>query len=609
MAKVSRRSFIGGSALSGLMFGLPVAQAAAAEGKPIPKTWDYEADVVVVGAGAVGLPAAIGAADAGLSVLVVECNYDVGGHAITSGGNVPLGGGTSFQKKYGIKDNPETLFKDLTDWSVVETGGMPDYRYNDRAVQHTLAYNEAPTFEFLLANGVKFVDKAPDNEGAHAVGVSAMREHHCVWAEGQSAESPAGAGGTDLMRGLERSARRKGVKFLLNHHMDELFREEKDGKGGRVVGLRASYAPRIDPNTKAPLPSFLADGNVEPKVKAGESVTVYAKKALVIATGGNSGNVEFRRIFDPRLTAEYPCAAEEFSPQDGSGELAALAVGASLWGAANQAMDRNGSLRKRPVIGVRTNYVRWTVKSPIFPFVKYTGLYMRDWQDAIIVNQAGRRFYNELEDGYPNGTHEGFYKDGKPYVHGDWRNTTRITYRPRNYIDAALAMNEGSVAPDFSAGPQWAIFDAAALKRERMRIKPDSCDPELFFEAATLEELAAKINTSPWQKHKMDGKVLAETVARYNTFVKNGKDEDFEKPTPKYAIETGPFYAAWATFAVHDSYAGLRIDGDCRVLDWTGAVIEGLWCGGESAGGCSQHGLGRCLTQGYVIGQRLAAIK
>lgn len=602
MTTFSRRGFLEAGALTGMFFGIPAAEAAPAP--TLPKKWDFEADVVIVGAGAVGLPAAICARDAGLSVLVVDTNYDIGGHAITSGGNVPLGGGTSYQKKYGIKDDPETLFKDLTDWSVVETGGMPDYRFNDRAVQHALAVNEAPTFEFLLANGVKFVDQAPDNNGAHAVGISAKREHHTVWSEGQSAESPAGAGGTELMRGLEASARRKGVKFLLNYHMDSLFREKT--LAGRVVGLYAHYTPRINPKTGKPLASFKTEGNIQSSAK---NIFVHAKKALVIATGGNSGNVEFRRIFDPRLTEEYPCAAAEYSPQDGSGELAGIAVGAALWGAANQAMDRNGSLRKRPVIGTRTNYVRWNAKSPIFPFVKYTGLYMRDWQDAIIVNQVGKRFYNELENGYPNGTHEGFYKDGKPYVHGDWRNTTRIEYKPRNYIDAALALNEGSTAPDFSAGPQWAIFDAAAMKREHMRVKDDTCDPNLFFKADTIEELALKINTSTWQKYKMDPKVLGETVARYNGFVEKGKDEDFGKPAPKHAIKDGPFYAAWATFAVHDSYAGLRIDGDCRVLDWHGKVIEGLWCGGESAGGCSQHGLGRCLTQGYIIGQRIAGKK
>ena len=38
-----------------------------------------------------------------------------------------------------------------------------------------------------------------------------------------------------------------------------------------------------------------------------------------------------------------------------------------------------------------------------------------------------------------------------------------------------------------------------------------------------------------------------------------------------------------------------------------GEVIPGLYCGGESAGGCSQHGLGRCMTQGFIAGREAAA--
>ena len=154
MVNISRRNVLISTAFAGMTGLSGTASAAAAPcSAAMPKKWNYEADVVIIGAGAVGLPAAIGARDAGLSVLVVDANYDIGGHAITSGGNVPLGGGTSFQKKYGIKDSPELVFKDLTDWSIVESGGMPDYRYNDRAVQHALAFNMAPAFEFLLANG------------------------------------------------------------------------------------------------------------------------------------------------------------------------------------------------------------------------------------------------------------------------------------------------------------------------------------------------------------------------------------------------------------------------------------------------------------------------
>lgn len=56
----------------------------------------------------------------------------------------------------------------------------------------------------------------------------------------------------------------------------------------------------------------------------------------------------------------------------------------------------------------------------------------------------------------------------------------------------------------------------------------------------------------------MDPQVLAATVARCNELVEKGADEDFDKPKLRYKIAEGPFYAAWATFAVYDSYAGLR---------------------------------------------------
>ena len=89
------------------------------------------------------MPAAIVAREAGCEVILVEAEADIGGHAITSGGNVPLGGGTSVQKKYGIEDTPDLLFRDLTDWSVVGPNGFPDYRYNDREIIRAFADNSA----------------------------------------------------------------------------------------------------------------------------------------------------------------------------------------------------------------------------------------------------------------------------------------------------------------------------------------------------------------------------------------------------------------------------------------------------------------------------------
>jgi len=95
---------------------------------------------------------------------------------------------------------------------------------------------------------------------------------------------------------------------------------------------------------------------------------------------------------------------------------------------------------------------------------------------------------------------------------------------------------------------------------------------------------------------------LEATVARYNSFVDSGVDEEFGKTKPMYKITKPPFYAAWATQVVHDTRAGLRINARCQVLDMNGDVIRALYCGGESAGGFSQHGLARAACQGYIAG-------
>src|SRR5579863_1986919 len=195
--------------------------------------WHEEADIVVIGSGATGLPAAIVAAEAGASVIVVEAEADIGGHAITSGGNVPLGGGTSAQRKHGIEDSPELLFRDLTDWSIVEPNGFPDYRYNDREIVWAFAQASAPTFEWLLAHGVAFVDKAPDARGGNAVGNSAPREMHAAamdWPMVQTGKPvdpsvrATTSTGNGMMRPLEAAARRLGVEIMLRHRMVALHR-------------------------------------------------------------------------------------------------------------------------------------------------------------------------------------------------------------------------------------------------------------------------------------------------------------------------------------------------------------------------------------------------
>ena len=569
------------------------------------RSWDLEADVVIVGSGAAGLPAAIKAVEGGASVIVVETNYDVGGHAILSGGHMALGGGTSAQKKYDIADSPDTVFSDLTDWTIVQPNGSPDFRYNDRAVMRAFADHCALTYEFLLANGVEFTDKAPDNHGASTTGNSAPRENHAFWTKGAGLESPNAAAGTGVIRPLEASARAKGVRFLLSYKMTGIIRElSTERKTGRVIGITTAHTPRIMPGATTPLKSFRSEGNIE---SSQPTMNLRAAKAVIIATGGSTSLIEFRRMFDPRLTPVIQVGGEPYSYQDASGELAAMAIGASLWGLANQTLENGATMRTQRALATKYNYTTWKLESPIFPLVKATGFNVKDWQDLILVNQVGKRFYDETKGDVPHGNLGG---QVTPYTPNDYRNAENVKYNPtkHNFTHAALAMNEYSEPPDYCAGPVWAIFDADAAQREGWKVTPPHVDTDgYFFSANTLEELAAAIKNE-YQAKPMKGATLQATVERYNLFVDAGEDKDFCKPAPKYKIQTPPFYAAWGTPVVHDTRAGLRINAKCQVIDMSGKVIPGLYCAGESAGGFNQHGMGRCATQGYISGTDAAKL-
>src|SRR5262249_34449485 len=158
-------------------------------------------------------------------------------------------------------------------------------------------------------------------------------------------------------------------------------------------------------------------------------------------------------------------------------------------------------------------------------------------------------------------------------------------------------------------GPIWAIFDVEAAKREKWDLQPPFVDVahHYFFRGDTIGELARSLSQNQHQKVPMAPQVLEQTVAKYNSFVDEGKDADFGKPTPKYKIQTPPFYAAWATPVLHDCYSGLRVNEKCQVIDVFGKVIPNFYCAGESAGGFTLHGLGRCIGTGYIAGTHAAS--
>ena len=510
--------------------------------------WDLSADLVTIGAGTAGLAAAVSALDHGASVIMVEENVDIGGHGMCSGGQVHLGGGTSNQERHGVTDSSDQVF---IDWVRHDHGQS---RYSDRELVRAFADENAPTFEFLLENGVQFQDQLTGPTGASTV----RRQQRTVqWpvASERVTDYPTRVG-SGLVRALEASARAKGVDIRLRHKMTSIVREGPHS--GRVLGVTALHE--------------------------GRTVNIRARKGVLIATGGSSSNVTLRRTFDPRLTEEYQVAGEPWSRQSGDGELAALDIGAGLWATANQTAESGIAISKTRHIGCRYGYnsLIWgeeylsgsALGKRVFESARASGLTVTNWQEVILVNQVGRRFWNELDARY-------------------------------DFFAAAMAYNGNSARPN-GGGPIWAIFDSDAVTREEWDPQPPNIDPDgYFFTADTVAELAGRI-TNPYQAEPMSGALLQETVSRYNSFVDQGEDPDFQRPNPRYKIQTPPFYAAWSTPILHDSLTGLRTNTRAQVIDTRGQVIPGLYCAGESQGGFAQHGLGRCLVFGRIAGRDAA---
>lgn len=668
---LNRRTFFkhglagaGTAVLAGVTIAGP-AQAQESNASEIE--WDYEADVVVIGGGCTGLPAAIRARDLGASVIVVEQNFDPGGKMLHSGSQISLGGGDPLQLRdiagdadpegfitvppqesvEELTEDVDFLFRDMTDWSVLDATAQAPYRFNEPDLLRAWADNCSATRQFLLDNYVRMGRIS----GTHGTGgMSRARRAVCFLMEGDVTDIKAGTvsledagvvgehsshfaprimgdgsgtvapgartNGAALARPLEFSAREKGVEFILHMHMDEIIREQQFS--GRVLGIKASYSPRIDPDTGERLESLMSNGNIDER---GETVYIKANKGVVIAAGGHTNNPVFRgmmyqRFREPAFTSSGWALLGERG-QDASGIIAAMKLGATLSGM-QQNLSYGNSYHIPGTLATRDSYTDMYPGHPTFSYRKSTGIALGgdSFQHLVAVNQVGKRFFNEviLTDrpagaAFPAGPQKGQPKEGLEFQQLDWRNCSaenvRNTYLDNAGIYAAMALNEGSTAPDFYSGPVWAIFDAAAVERDGWNIDPPFTSPDngYFFSADTIEELAAKMEAGH-EFQRVPLTHLVETINKWNEYAAAGEDPEFGRgpDAPMYPLAQPPFYAATLNPVWHDSYGGLRINGKAQVIDHEGQPIPALFAGGESSGGHNQHGLGRCLVHGYMAG-------
>ena len=217
-------------------------------------------DIVIVGAGAAGMTAAITAHDMGAKVILLEKNPVLGGNSMLSAGGMNAAG-TKFQEAKGIKDSPEIMFEDTMKGG--QNVGNPD-------LVRILAYNSAAAVDWLTSIGANISDVG------RMGGASVNRAHR-----------PTGGStvGPYLSGVLKRNVADRRIDARVNNKVVRLLKD-KDGKAIGVV--------------------------VQGK-HSGE-YTVQAK-AVVFAAGGFSANAEMVASLQPSLkgmtTSNQPGALGE----------------------------------------------------------------------------------------------------------------------------------------------------------------------------------------------------------------------------------------------------------------------------------------------------------
>ena len=336
------------------------AETEEAEAAPAEDA-EYEADIVIVGAGGAGMTAAIVAADAGKNVLVVESQAMVGGNSVRSTGGMnaaktPLQDENEFGESAGVEkqlaaaadyaDNevitslaqtvqeqwdayqasPEGYF-DSVELFELDTliGGKG---INDPELVATLCENSAGSIEWLDSIG------APMPSVSSFGGASVKRIHRPVDAEGKTVSV-----GAYVVPILQKNLEDRGIQLLLNTTATKILSED-----GKACGIEATG-------------------------DQGQKVTVHAS-AVILATGGFGANLEMVSSLKPEL--------DGFMTTNAPGALGQGLEMAQELGAATVDLDQ---IQIHPTVQADTAAL-------ITEGLRGDG--------AILVNEEGQRFVDEV---------------------------------------------------------------------------------------------------------------------------------------------------------------------------------------------------------------------
>lgn len=293
---VSRRDFLKGTAaLGAIAAGSAIvagcsskptnsnATAKQSEADPIPpvappKSWDQEADIVVIGTGGGGLAASALAAQGKASVITLEKSSDVGGSTQHAAVLVCYGG---------------TRYQNAIQFAV------PSFPFDPKAVVSMLwgDYQFTPYEPLLVAlatQGPKCIDWMGDLgvpwDFDPGYGPAVL-----CW-KGETAGGFYGSASKKTVAFMYEKAKEFGAKFLVSTKAETLVRDDS----GRIIGVKATG-------------------------KDGASLYVHAKKAVIMTAGGYSQNRDMQEKYAPSL---FKGATAAFTNTTDTGDCIRMGLGA-----------------------------------------------------------------------------------------------------------------------------------------------------------------------------------------------------------------------------------------------------------------------------------------